>query len=202
MKSIKELSKLQVSCFSKEIHHISRRRLLGVFGAAVVSAAPVFTNAAGFIKGAGDIRKLKMVSDKTGERIDTIYWIDGGYIPEALHEIDVLMRDWRRNEVKPIDLRTIDILAASHGMLDTAEPFRLMSGYRSAKTNAMLRRQSRSVSKNSLHITGQAADVRLGTRSVRQLAKAAQTCKSGGVGKYSRSNFVHLDCGPVRLWGR
>ena len=193
---------MQVGCISKKNQLISRRSLLGVFGASLVSAAPVFTNAAGFIKGAGDIRKLKMISDKTGERIDTIYWIDGGYIPEALHEIDVLMRDWRRNEVKPIDLRTIDILAASHGMLDTAEPFRLMSGYRSAKTNAMLRRQSRSVSKNSLHITGQAADVRLGTRSVKQLAKAAQTCKSGGVGKYSRSNFVHLDCGPVRLWGR
>ena len=193
---------MQVGCFSKKNQLISRRSLLGVFGASLVSAAPVFTNAAGFIKGAGDIRKLKMISDKTGERIDTIYWIDGGYIPEALHEIDVVMRDWRRNEIKPIDLRTIDILAASHGMLDTAEPFRLMSGYRSAKTNAMLRRQSRSVSKNSLHITGQAADVRLGTRSVKQLAKAAQTCKSGGVGKYSRSNFVHLDCGPVRLWGR
>ena len=193
---------MQAGCLSKKNQHISRRSLLGVFGASVVSAAPVFTNAAGFIKGAGDIRKLKIISHKTGERLDTIYWIDGGYIPEALHEIDVLMRDWRRNEVKPIDLRTIDILAASHSMLDTAEPFRLMSGYRSAKTNAMLRRQSRSVSKNSLHITGQAADVRLGTRSVRQLAKAAQTCKSGGVGKYSRSNFVHLDCGPVRLWGR
>ena len=193
---------MQAGCFSKKNHRISRRGLLGVFGATVVSAAPIFANAAGFVKGAGDIRKLKMISDKTGERIDTIYWIDGGYIPEALHEIDVLMRDWRRNEVKPIDLRTIDILAASHSMLDTAEPFRLMSGYRSAKTNAMLRRQSRSVSKNSLHITGQAADVRLGTRSVRQLAKAAQTCKSGGVGRYSKSNFVHLDCGPVRLWGR
>ena len=193
---------MQAGCFSKKNQLISRRSLLGVFGASVVSAAPVFTNAAGFIKGAGDIRRLKMISHKTGERIDTIYWIDGGYIPEALQEIDVLMRDWRRNEVKPIDLRTIDILAASHSMLDTAEPFILMSGYRSAKTNAMLRRQSRSVSKNSLHITGQAADVRLGTRSVRQLAKAAQTCKSGGVGKYSRSNFVHLDCGPVRLWGR
>ena len=192
---------MQVGCISQKNQLISRRSLLGVFGASLVSAAPVFTNAAGFIKGAGDIRKLKMISDKTGERIDTIYWIDGGYIPEALHEIDVLMRDWRRNEIKPIDLRTIDILAASHGMLDTAEPFRLMSGYRSAKTNAMLRRQSRSVSKNSLHITGQAADVRLGTRSVKQLAKAAQTCKSGGVDKYSRSNFVHLDCGPVRLWG-
>ena len=164
---------------SKKPNVISSRSLLGVFGATVISAAPVFANTAGFIKGAGDIRKIKMVSYKTGEKIDTVYWIDGSYIPEALHEIDVLMRDWRRNEVKPIDLRTIDILAASHSILETGEPFRLMSGYRSAKTNAMLRRQSRSVSKNSLHITGQAADVRLGTRSVKQLAKAAQVCKSG-----------------------
>ena len=147
--------------FSKKPNVLSRRRLLGVFGATVISAAPVFASTAGFIKGAGDIRKIKMVSYKTGERIDTVYWIDGSYIPEALHEIDVLMRDWRRNEVKPIDLRTIDILAASHSILETGEPFRLMSGYRSAKTNAMLRRQSRSVSKNSLHITGQEDDVRL-----------------------------------------
>ena len=188
--------------FSKKPNGFYRRCVHGVFGATVISAAPVFANTAGFIKGAGDIRKIKMISYKTGERIDTIYWIDGSYIPEALHEIDVLMRDWRRNEVKPIDLRTIDILAASHSILETGEPFRLMSGYRSAKTNAMLRRQSRSVSKNSLHITGQAADVRLGTRSVKQLAKAAQACKSGGVGRYSKSNFVHLDCGPIRLWGR
>ena len=114
--------------FSKKTNVLSRRSLLGVFGATVISAAPVFANTTGFIKGAGDIRKIKMISYKTGERIDTIYWIDGAYIPEALHEIDVLMRDWRRNEVKPIDLRTIDILAASHSILDTSEPFRLMSG--------------------------------------------------------------------------
>ena len=135
---------MQADYISGKNSSLSRRSLLGVFAASVTCAAPVFTNAAGFIKGAGDIRKLRMISHKTGERIDTIYWIDGEYIPEALHEIDVLMRDWRRNEIKPIDLRTIDILAASHSMLDTGEPFRLMSGYRSAKTNAMLRRQSRS----------------------------------------------------------
>ncbi|NBT42701.1 MAG: DUF882 domain-containing protein, partial [Alphaproteobacteria bacterium] len=27
-------------------------------------------------------------------------------------------------------------------------------------------------------------------------------CNAGGVGRYSRSNFVHMDCGPVRVWGR
>jgi uncharacterized protein YcbK (DUF882 family) len=93
-------------------------------------------------------------------------------------------------------------MAASHRLLDTDEPYQLLSGYRSAKTNAMLRRQSRLVAKKSLHISGQAADLRLSSRSVRQLSKAANSCKAGGVGRYSRSNFVHVDCGPLRSWGR
>ena len=59
---------MQVGFISKKNQLISRRSLLGLFGASLVSAAPVFTNAAGFIKGAGDIRKLKMISHKTGER--------------------------------------------------------------------------------------------------------------------------------------
>ena len=112
------------------------------------------------MRGAGDIRKLSMMSRRTGERISTIYWIDGDYIPEAIQEISYFMRDWRRNETKTIDRRTIDIMAASHAMLNTDEPFTMLSGYRSAKTNAMLRRQSRSVAKNSLHVKGQAVDLR------------------------------------------
>jgi uncharacterized protein YcbK (DUF882 family) len=48
---------------------------------------------------------------------------------------------------------------------------------------------------------GQAADLRLNSRSVSQMARAAAACKAGGVGTYSRSNFVHMDCGDVRSWG-
>ena len=36
---------------------------------------------------------------------------------------------------------------------------------------------------------------------VSQIARAAKACQGGGVGKYSRSNFVHMDCGVVRTWG-
>ena len=75
----------------------------------------------------------------------------------------------------------------------------LLSGYRSPATNAMLRSKSSGVARNSLHLKGQAADLRLKSRSVGQVAKAAEACASGGVGRYSRSNFVHMDCGPVRL---
>lgn len=134
--------------------------------------------------------------------MDTIYWIDGEYIPEAMKEVNRFMRDWRNDKVLRIDRRAIDIWAASHRLLDTDEPFMMLSGYRSPETNAMLRSRSRGVARNSLHMKGQAADLRLDGRSVSQMARAAQACRGGGVGRYSRSNFVHMDCGPVRSWGR
>ncbi len=143
-----------------------------------------------------------MYSGRTGERIDMIYWIEGNYIEDAVREVHHFMRDWRTNDVKSIDLRAIDIMAAAHNLMDASEPYMLLSGYRSPKTNAMLRARSSGVAKNSLHLKGQAADLRLNSRSVNQMARAAAACKAGGVGRYSGSNFVHMDCGPVRSWGR
>ena len=180
---------------------VSRRALLGAFAATVVTAAPAYSNAFGFLRGAGDIRRVSMRSGRTGESLETIYWIEGNYIPEALKEINHFMRDWREDTTVTMDPRNIDIIAASHALLDTNEPFQLLSGYRSVRTNAMLRRRSRKVAKHSLHIQGMAADLRLSSRSVSQVSRAALACKSGGVGKYSRSNFVHMDCGVVRTWG-
>ncbi len=181
---------------------ISRRGLLTAFAATAVTAAPTFSNAAGFLRGGGDIRRIRMYSGRTGERIDTIYWIEGQYIGEALREITLFMRDWRNGKQIQIDNRTIDIMAATHNLLDVTEPYMLLSGYRSPETNAMLRSRSSGVARNSLHMRGQAADLRLSSRSVSQMARAAASCRAGGVGRYSGSNFVHMDCGPVRSWGR
>lgn len=180
----------------------TRRALLRVFAASAVSAAPVMANAFGFLRGAGDIRKLSMYNGRTGESMDMIYWIDGDYISPALDEVNHFMRDWRQNEVRRIDTRTIDIMAAAHNLLETSEPYTLLSGYRSAATNAMLRSRSRGVARHSRHMTGEAADLRINSRSVSQIARAAAACNAGGVGRYSGSNFVHMDCGPVRTWGR
>ena len=160
---------------------VTRRGLLRAFAATAVVAAPTYGSAAGFLRGGGDIRRIKMYSGRTGERIDMIYWVEGKYI---------------------IDLRTIDVMAAAHNLLGSNEPYMLLSGYRSPKTNNMLRSRSKGVAKNSLHMKGQAADLRLSSRSVSQVSRAATACKGGGVGRYSGSNFVHMDCGPVRVWGR
>jgi uncharacterized protein YcbK (DUF882 family) len=135
------------------------------------------------------------------ESIDTIYWIDGYYIGEAIREINLFMRDWRTGTAIQMDTRTVDIMAASHRLMDASKPYMLLSGYRSPETNAMLRSRSSGVATRSLHMVGQAADLRLEGHSTRQMARAAQACRGGGVGRYSGSNFVHMDCGPVRSWG-
>ncbi|PIE10326.1 MAG: Tat pathway signal protein [Rhodobacterales bacterium] len=180
---------------------ITRRGVLRAFAATTITAAPTFSKAAGFLRGAGDVRRISMYSGRTGENINTIYWIEGQYLRDAVSEITHFMRDWRNGQVKDIDTRTIDIMAAAHNLLNVDEPYMLISGYRSPATNAMLRARSSGVAKNSRHLRGEAADLQLRSRSVNQIARAAQSCQGGGVGRYSRSNFVHMDCGPVRTWG-
>jgi uncharacterized protein YcbK (DUF882 family) len=179
---------------------LTRRGLLRAFAATAVAAAPTYSAAAGFLRGAGDVRRLHMYSGRTGESINLIYWIEGDYIAESMAEINYFFRDWRSNQTISIDTRTIDIIAATHNMLDGTEPYTLLSGYRSPATNAMLRTQSSGVARNSLHMRGQAADLRLSGRAVGQIASAAQACAAGGVGRYFGSNFVHMDCGDVRTW--
>jgi uncharacterized protein YcbK (DUF882 family) len=181
---------------------ITRRGILAAFAATAVAAAPTYSKAAGFLRGSGDIRRLRMTNPRTGERMDTIYWLEGRYLRDAMAEVNFFFRDWRRNESKDIDDRTLDIIAATHNLLDADDPFILLSGYRSPETNRMLRARSGGVATRSLHLVGQAADLRLASRSVRQVAQAAASCAAGGVGRYSGSDFTHVDCGTVRSWGR
>ena len=181
---------------------VTRRALIGAFSTVVFAAAPLHANAFGALRGSRDIRRLRMYSARTGESLDSIYWIDGRYVNEALTEISYFMRAWRNGKRIKIEPRVLDIMAATHSLLDTDEPYLLISGYRSPETNEMLRRRSSGVARNSRHLRGEAADLRLKSRSVAQMFRAASAVSAGGVGRYSRSGFVHMDCGPVRSWGR
>jgi uncharacterized protein YcbK (DUF882 family) len=175
----------------------SRRAMLGAFaGFCAVAAAPVFARAPGFLRGAGDIRRISMYSQRTGESIDTIYFADGRYLDEALAEISYFMRDWRQNKMMKYHPNNLDNLAATLRLMETDEPYLMISGYRTRQTNRMLR----GAASHSYHLRAMAADVRLKGRSVKQISGAASACNGGGVGIYNRSNFVHIDCGPVRSW--
>lgn len=180
----------------------TRRALLGgLISFPVLAATPAIAAAPAVLRGAGDFRKLSMVNDRTGEWLDTVYWADGEYIGDALTAVNHILRDWREDRVREMDPQVIDILAATHRLLESSEPYEIVSGYRTPATNAMLRRNSRGVAKNSYHIKGMAVDITMKSRSVAQISRAGLTLKAGGVGRYSRSEFVHLDSGPVRKWG-
>ncbi len=175
----------------------SRRAILGVFaGMCAVAAAPVYAKAPGLLRGSGDVRRVRMYSQRTGESLDTVYYVNGRYVPESITEISYFMRDWRENQVMKYDPHNVDNLAATLRLMDTTEPYLLISGYRTQKTNRMLK----GAASHSYHLKAMAADVRLKSRSVRQISDAAFACNGGGVGIYNRSNFVHMDCGPVRSW--
>jgi uncharacterized protein YcbK (DUF882 family) len=184
--------------------NVSRRSFLG-FGAAATAAALVPGRAQAAPAAAAKRRErvLSLFHTHTGERLTTAYCCDGVYQPDALTRINHLLRDFRQNEVKPIDPRLLDLLHELGGTLEVDAPFHIISGYRSPATNAMLRERGGAhtgVATQSLHMVGQAVDIRVPGVKLDDLRAAAGSLKLGGVGFYPTSNFVHVDTGRVRYW--
>ena len=136
----------------------------------------------------------------TGEHVTATFWRGGSFVSEALTEIDYVLRDHRTGDVKPIDPELLLGLHRVWRALDGDAAFLVVSGYRSPKTNEKLRANGRGVAKRSFHTKGKAIDVRLEGRELSRLRTAAMSLNIGGVGYYPKSNFVHIDTGPVRRW--
>lgn len=145
-------------------------------------------------------RTLSFYNLHTGESLKTTYFAKGEYIPGALHEINHILRDWRQDEVKSIDPALLDLLAGIRHRLDTSQPFQIISGYRTPKTNAMLHFASEGVAVHSLHLDGKAIDICVEGRSLKNVRRAAISMFGGGVGYYPRTGFVHVDTGRIRFW--
>ena len=178
---------------------LNRRRFLKL-GAMAAFAGIVSKSAFGFAGVPQPERSLAFYNTHTGERLKTVYWVQGNYISESLGEIDYILRDHRTNAVLNIDTRLLDLLFALGNKLDTNQPFHIISGYRSPQTNAFLHAHSDGVAENSLHLVGQAIDIRTPGRLLNTLRNAAVALKAGGVGYYPKSDFVHVDVGRVRYW--
>ena len=145
--------------------------------------------------------RVSFRNQHTGENFSGVYRVGNKYLPEAFERINYVLRDFRQNEIFPIDPRAVDIVAIVHGATGSSNPYTLLSGYRSPKTNGALRSKSEGVAKNSLHLSGQAIDVRLDGVSPSRVRDLAMRLNAGGVGYYPRSGFVHMDSGSVRHWG-
>ncbi|HPQ50488.1 MAG: DUF882 domain-containing protein [Alphaproteobacteria bacterium] len=148
----------------------------------------------------GGAYNVSFKNSHTGEVFSGVYRVGNKYLPEAFERINYVMRDFRANEVFPMDPRAIDIISAVHRHTGTSHPYSVISGYRSPHTNAMLRSHSRGVAKRSLHMSGQAIDVRLQDVNAKHIREIATNLKAGGVGYYARQGFVHMDSGEFRTW--
>lgn len=172
--------------------------LLGAVPSALASvsfSAPdpnVFTNAG--------TRALRFSHTHTGEHLTVEYFSGGSYLPDALSNVNHFLRDFRTGDVHDIDPGLLDLLYHLHDQTESSRPFQVISGYRSPQTNTMLRQHSEGVAAGSLHMQGQAIDIRLADIPLSQLRRAALASRRGGVGFYPASDFVHVDTGRVRSW--
>ncbi len=161
---------------------------------STVGIKPVFASVE------GGRYNLSVFNLHTHESYEGLYRVGNQYLPESFEHINYTLRDHRTNEVFPMDPRVIDIAAAIHKMSGSRKPFKILSGYRSPKTNKMLSKESGKVAKQSLHMSGQAVDLALDDVPLGRLHQIATKLKAGGVGYYARSGFVHVDSGKFRTW--
>jgi len=148
----------------------------------------------------GAPRTLNFLHTHTSERLAVEYFSGGQYLPDALTEVNRFLRDFRTGDVHAIEPGLLDLLHQLAGTTGASRPFQVISGYRSPATNAMLRAHSEGVASGSLHMQGQAIDIRLADVPLAKLHAGALSLKRGGVGYYPASNFVHVDTGRVRRW--
>jgi uncharacterized protein YcbK (DUF882 family) len=146
------------------------------------------------------VRRLAFSNIHTGEKLDLAYWENGAYSPQALAAINHVLRDYRTGDEHLIEPALLDLLTALSLRLEARPRFDVISGYRSPRTNAMLRARSHQVNPNSLHMQGQAIDIRMAGVETSHMRDAAQSLAVGGVGYYPVSNFVHVDIGPEKWW--
>jgi uncharacterized protein YcbK (DUF882 family) len=177
-----------------------RRRFLTV-GAGILGAAMLPKLAMASPSRIVGERKLSFYNTHTGESLKTVYWAEGDYVPEALRDLNKLLRDFRTGDVAEIDPGLFDLVGRVRGLTEAeTKPIHIISGYRSPKTNSMLRSHSNGVASKSLHQVGKAIDIRIPGVELDHLRKAALSIKGGGVGYYPASDFVHMDTGRVRFW--
>lgn len=176
----------------------SRRDFLKLTGSGLVvaSCAPGLA----FASYPDKPRELALNNLNTGEALETCYFDGKNYLKNELSRLNHLCRDYRRNEVHAMDKYLFDQISLIQAELGVESEVLVVSGYRSPATNEALRAKSGGVAKKSYHMLGQAIDFRLDGVNLKQVRDAAISLKAGGVGYYPRSNFIHIDTGPVRYW--
>ena len=178
---------------------ITRRDLLAL--GLVTAASTIFPfRALAVSEKISSQKELFFYNVYTHENLNAVYWKDGMYLPDELARINHIFRDSRSGKEREININLLDMLFELKEQLKSKEPYHVISGYRTPKSNAMLSKRNKGVAKNSLHMYGKAVDISMPGYSLSGIRKAAMKLRAGGVGYYPRSKFLHLDVGEVRYW--
>jgi uncharacterized protein YcbK (DUF882 family) len=143
-------------------------------------------------------RRLHLVNPHTGETFRGPYRDGRGPIAGAMAELNAFLRDFHSGARTEMDIGVIDFLADLLAAVG-AEKATILSAYRTRETNDLLARTIFGVAENSQHIYARALDITLDSK-LAEAMQAARAMQRGGVGWYPRSNFIHIDSGPVRNW--
>jgi len=145
--------------------------------------------------------RLRLYHTHTKERLEILYRRGDAYVPEALPRLDRFLRDHRTGQIHHFDPRLFDLL--SDLIRAAGRPnaeIQVICGYRSSWSNEFLRNRTSGVAQHSLHMRGEAIDIRLPDVKTTVLRKWAVELGRGGVGYYARSGIIHVDVGRVRRW--
>ncbi len=151
-------------------------------------------------------RFLSLYNTKTKKSLEITFWHNEQYDKKALRKINYFLRDWRNQEVRPIDPELLTLLfnikqKTAEQFPDTMEnPVHVISGHRSFETNRILAWKGRNVAQNSMHTRGQAIDFKIPGVPAKALRDIAKSFNAGGVGYYAGEDFIHIDTGKVRHW--
>lgn len=176
---------------------INRRQFL-LASAQAVTGLMIFRPAKSFGKGCREYQ-LSFLHTHTGEHLKIIH-STGGCTPSIQHKINSFLRDFRTGDTHPIDPFLLDIMGQIQKIGGSNGTIEVISGYRSPRTNKLLNARSGGVAKKSLHMKGQAIDIRVSDIPTRDLRDIAVSLRTGGVGYYAESDFVHIDTGNFRTW--
>jgi uncharacterized protein YcbK (DUF882 family) len=177
---------------------------LGRLACGAVAALCVFSGTPALSGHVPERLSLNLHNVNTHEDLRITFKVDGVYDRAALEKLNWFFRDWRKKRATKMDPKVFELLARVYKTSGATQPVFVHCGFRSAETNAMLRRVSFGVARESQHIQGKAIDFHIPGVTIKRLREIALKFQSGGVGYYPTSGmpFVHIDVARVRYWPR
>jgi uncharacterized protein YcbK (DUF882 family) len=152
-------------------------------------------------------RTITVTRPQSGEKSRVLYWRDGELIDSAYQELCHLLRDVNGKETAPIDPKLLETLWGTQAFVaryGIDSPVEILSGYRTPASNKRLIEQGVPAARQSLHMEGKAADIRIANLNAEVLGELVKSFRQGGVGFYyregPRGGWIHADTGLKRTW--